>query len=215
MKLNRFLPNTFAGLAGASLWFAALSLRHADASETNAAASPATNGISIKISAGHENSPSDNYYGLPKEAFDRLTPGQVMELAQARQKTFGTERLPDMIEMIVVPVGMFSMIAVCVWLGVSGRQKRSRMLHDTLRLMIEKGQPIPPELLQPTEPQRRTNCDLRRGLIWTGVGVGLAVSLLVKHDDDVPWPLALIPLLIGIAFLTTWKIESNKNGQPK
>jgi hypothetical protein len=56
---------------------------------------------------------------------------------------------------------------------------------------------------------------LRRGLIWTGVGVGLAVSLLVKHDDDVPWPLALIPLLIGIAFLITWKIESNKNGQPK
>src|ERR1039457_3018353 len=196
MKINRFFTNTFAGLAGAGLWFASVSPGHADASATNVPASPASNGISIKINAS-----SDNYYGLPKEAFDRLTPGQVMELAQARQKTFGTERLPDMIEMIVVPVGMFSMIAVCVWLGVSGRQKRSRMLHDTLRLMIEKGQPIPPELLQPTEPQRRTNCDLRRGLIWTGVGVGLAVSLLVKHDDDVPWPLALIPLLIGIAFL--------------
>jgi hypothetical protein len=89
------------------------------------------------------------------------------------------------------------------------------MLHDTLRLMIEKGQPIPPELLQPAEPQRRTNCDLRRGLIWSGVGVGLAVSLLVKHDEDVPWPLALIPLLIGVAFLITWKIESNKNGPSK
>ena len=213
MKLNRFLPNTFAGLAGASLWFAALSLRHADASETNAAASPATNGISIKISAGHENSPSDNYYGLPKEVFDRLTPEQVMEMAQARQKTFGTERLPDMIEMIVVPVGMFSMIAVCVWLGVSGRQKRSRMLHDTLRLMIEKGQPIPPELLQPTDPQRRPRSDLRTGLVLVSIGIGVGVMLLLIHHDE--WPGALIPLLMGVAFLITWKIEANKNGQPK
>lgn len=215
MKLNRFLPNTFAGLAGASLWFAALSLRHADASETNAAASPATNSISFSISAGHQNVDGPNYYGLPKEAFDRLTPEQIMELAQAHQKTFVTEQLPETILTAVVPVTMFTFIGVCVWLGVSGRQKRSRMLHDTLRLMIEKGQPIPPELLQPTDLQRRTNCDLRRGLIWTGVGIGLVVFLLTKNRDDMPWPLALIPLLVGAAYLIAWKFEANKNGQPK
>src|SRR5271157_4106666 len=133
MKMNRLFTNTFAGLAGASLWFAAVSPRHADASETNAAASPATNGISSSISAGHQNVEGQNYYGLPKEAFDRLTPGQIMELAQAHQKTFVTEQLPDTILTAIVPAGMFTMIAVCVWLGVNGRQKRSRMLHDTLR----------------------------------------------------------------------------------
>jgi hypothetical protein len=211
MKLNRFLPNTFAGLAGVSLWFAALSLRHADASETNAAASPATNGISIKISAGHENSPSDNYYGLPKAAFDRLSPEQITELAQLHKDQNGNAL--DSISMALFPVVMFTFIGVCVWLGVSGRQKRSRMLHDTLRLMIEKGQPIPPELLQPIDRQRRPRSDLRTGLVLVSIGIGVGVMLLLIHHDE--WPGALIPLLMGVAFLITWKIEANKNGQPK
>ena len=214
MKLNRLLTNTFAGLAGASLWFATISPRHADASETNAA-SPATNSITFSLSAGHQNADGPNYYGLPKEAFDRLTPEQIMELAQAHQKTFVTEQLPDNILMILMPVVLFTFIGVCVWLGASSRLKRQRLLHETIQRMIEKGQPIPPELLQPTEPQRRTNCDLRRGLIWTGVGIGLVVFLLTKNRDDMPWPLALIPLLVGAAYLITWKFDANKNDQSK
>jgi hypothetical protein len=213
MKMNRLFTNTCAGLAGASLWFAAISPRHADASETNAAASPASNSITFKISAGHENSPADNYYGLPKEAFDRLTPEQIVELAQAHQKTFVTEQLPETILTALVPAAMFTMIAVCVWLGVNGRQKRSRMLHDTIRLMIEKGQPIPPELLQPPAPKRRPQSDLRRGLVLAGIGVGLTVWLAL--DGGNKWALGLIPLLMGLGFLVTWKVEQNKNGDSR
>jgi hypothetical protein len=208
MNTKRLFTNTFAGLAMAALWFAAVSPRHADAGETNAATSPATNGFSVNISAS-----SDNYFGLPKEAFDRLTPEQITELAQLHKDQNGN--MFDSFAMVLTPVALFTFIAVCVALGVNGRLKRNRMLHETIRLMIEKGQPIPPELLQPAEPQRRTNCDLRRGLIWSAVGVGVAVSLLVKHDNDVPWPLALIPLLIGVAYLITWRLDANKNGQPK
>jgi hypothetical protein len=211
--MRRFFTHTFAGLAGASLWFAAVGPRHADASETNAAASPATNGISIKITAGHENSLSDNSYGLPKEAFDRLTPEQIMELAQVHQKTFVTEQLPDTILTILVPVALFTFIGVCVALGVNGRLKRSRLLHDTIRLMIEKGQPIPPELLQSQDPPRRPKSDLRNGLVLVGVGVGVVVLLFMQHQNA--WPAGLIPLLMGVAFLITWKIEANKNGPSK
>jgi len=213
MKMKRLFTHTFAGLAGASFWFAAVSPRHADAAETNAAASPASNSITFKISAGHENSPADNYYGLPKEAFDRLTPEQIVELAQAHQKTFVTEQLPETILSALIPVVMFTFIGVCVWLGVNGRQKRSRMLHDTIRLMIEKGQPIPPELLQSQDPPRRPKSDLRSGLVLVGIGIGVGIFLYVQHGNV--WPAALIPLLMGVAFLITWKIEANKNGQSK
>jgi hypothetical protein len=211
MKMHRFVLNTFAGLAGASLWFAAVSPRHADAAETNAAASPATNGISIKITAGHENSPADNYFGLPKEAFDRLTPEQITELAQLHKDQNGNAL--DSISMALFPVVLFTFIGVCVWLGVSGRQKRNRMVHDTLRLMIEKGQPIPPELLQSQDPPRRPKSDLRSGLVLVGIGIGVGLFLVAQHGNA--WTAALIPLLMGVAFLITWKIESNKNGQSK
>jgi len=205
MKTNRFLSNSFAGLAGASLWFAVVSPRHADASETNAA-SPATNSFSVKISAE-----SDNYFGLPKEAFDRLTPEQITELAQLHKDQNGN--ISESVVMALFPVVMFTFIGVCVWLGVNGRQKRSRMLHETIRLLIEKGQPIPPELLQSQDPPRQPKSDLRSGLVLVGIGIGVGIFLYVQQGNV--WPAALVPLLMGVAFLITWKIESNKNGQSK
>ena len=204
--------HTFAGLAGASLWFAAVSPRHADASETNAA-SPATNSITFSLSAGHPNAGEQNYYGLPKEAFDRLTPEQIMELAQAHQKTFVTEQLPDTILTILMPFVLFTFIGVSIWLGASSRLKRQRLLHETIQRMIEKGQPIPAELLQSQDPPRRPKSDLRSGLVLIGVGIGVGIFLYVQHGNV--WTAALIPLLMGVAFLITWKIESNKNGQSK
>ena len=206
MKLNRLSTNAFAGLAGASLWFAVASPRHADASETNAAASPATNSFSVKISAE-----SDNYFGLPKEAFDRLSPEQITELAQLHKDQNGN--ISESVVMALFPVVMFSFIGVCVWLGVSSRLKRNRMLHETIRQMIDKGQPIPPELLQSQDPPRRPKSDLRSGLVLVSVGIGVGIFLFLQHENA--WPGALIPLLMGVAFLITWKIESNKNGQSK
>ncbi len=211
MKMNHFSTGTLAGLAVAGILFAATNLGHADG-DTNAASSPHTNGISIKITAGHENSPSDNYYGMPKEAFDRLSPEQIMELAKIHHETFSTEQIPDLLATILIPTAMFTMIAVCVWLGVSSRLKRNQMLHETIRQMIEKGQPIPPELLQPTD-QCRPRSDLRRGLIFVATGIGLGVWFLVQHNGV--WPVALIPLLIGVAFLITCKLESNKNRESR
>jgi len=80
-------------------------------------------------------------------------------------------------------------------------------------LMIEKGQPIPPELLQSQDPPRRPKSDLRSGLVLVGIGIGVGIFLYVQHGNV--WPAALIPLLMGVAFLITWKIEANKNGQSK
>jgi hypothetical protein len=100
-----------------------------------------------------------------------------------------------------------------VALGVSQRLKRTRLLHETLRLMIEKGQPIPAELLQSPDGLRRPRNDLRNGLVFVSIGLGLGVVLLAEQNHD--WPMALIPLLIGVALLVTRKLEHKANGQPK
>lgn len=206
--MNRFLINFYFCLAAVGLLLASASSGHAD-TQTNTATNPATNrfGLTFSIDTDHKNDGTQNYFGMPKEAFDRLSPEQIVELAQAHQKTFDTERIPELLESIMIPVAMFTMIAVCVGLGVNSRLKRSKMQHDTLRLMIEKGQPIPPELLQPQEARCRPRSDLRRGLIFIATGIGLCAFFLVQHNGI--WPVSLIPLLIGVAFLITWKLESN------
>jgi len=142
---------------------------------------------------------------LPKEAFEKLTPQEMISLVKSSQPP------PEMI--VAVTLAMFAMIIGCVALGVNQRMKRARLLHDTLRLMIEKGQPIPPELLQTPDGFRRPRNDLRNGMVLIGIGVGLGAWLLAEHDTD--WPMALIPLLIGVAFLIARKLDSNQNGRPK
>jgi hypothetical protein len=90
-------------------------------------------------------------------------------------------------------------------------QERQRML-ETVRIAIEKGEPMPDNITEaisrsakmplPVSPQR----DLRTGIIWLGVGVGLAaMGVLLGYDDpDAVYPMigiACFPAFIGLAFI--------------
>src|SRR5207302_845995 len=62
-------------------------------------------------------------------------------------------------------------VAVILYFGFS----KSRMQHRTIRMLAEKGQPIPPALLAPPAPAVRQRSDVRRGVVLTMVGLGLMV----------------------------------------
>jgi Domain of unknown function (DUF6249) len=101
---------------------------------------------------------------------------------------------------LVSVVAPFFFVFLIIAAFLFARYRRNRMLHETLRVMIEKGVPIPPELIMPQgrSVRRGTRCDLRYGLIMIGLGVGLLVLSL---------RIAWIALFIGAAFLLTWLIE--------
>jgi len=144
-------------------------------------------------------------HSLPDEVLARLSPEQIVELEKSRRQNPPVE--------ILVPISFFGAVVLIMCLVVGLKLKRNKLLHETMRAMIDKGQPIPPELLQPHEPKRRPKSDLRRGLVLVGVGIGLTVWLLLGGGRE--WALGLIPLLMGLGFLVTWKVEQNKNGDPK
>ena len=202
---SRATANGFAALIIAGALFCCGAPRALAADDTNVPASPPKHGLSIGFNVGPENTGGTNYYGLPKEAFEKLTPQEMIGLVKSSE--------PPAEMIVFVTLGMFGMIVGCVALGVNQKMKRARLLHDTLRLMIEKGQPIPPELLQSPDGFRRQRNDLRNGLVLICIGIGLGVWLLVDNDHD--WPISLIPLLVGIAFLVARKLEPNQNGGPK
>jgi hypothetical protein len=57
--------------------------------------------------------------------------------------------------------------------------KNRQLQHETIRLMLEKGQPVPPELfLEKQEPRKKHN-DFRSGLLWMAVSVGWYVCFAV------------------------------------
>src|SRR5213080_823472 len=104
--------------------------------------------------------------------------------------------------LIVATIGIFALIG-------------NRMRQRTIRMMVEKGQPVPAELLAPEVRRVRRRSDVRRGVIWTMVGLGLMVWLAAVNDwEGGVWSFGLIPFLIGLGYLIVWKLENKKDVPP-
>jgi Flp pilus assembly protein TadB len=103
---------------------------------------------------------------------------------------------------IVVMIGIFSIIA-------------TRMRQRTIRMMVEKGQPVPAELLAPATRSIRRRSDVRRGVVWAMVGLGMMIFFGAVNDwEGGVWSLGLIPFLIGLGYLLVWKLEGKKDIPP-
>jgi Domain of unknown function (DUF6249) len=104
--------------------------------------------------------------------------------------------------LIVIMIGIFALLV-------------SRSRQRTIRMLVEKGQPVPAELLAPATRSVRQRSDMRRGVVWTMVGLGLMVWLAAVNDwEGGAWSLGLIPFLIGLGYLIVWKLENKKDIPP-
>ena len=101
-------------------------------------------------------------------------------------------------------------VAVIMYFGFS----KTRALHRTVRLMVEKGQPVPEALLNPP-PAQRQRSDMRRGVVLVMIGLGLMIFLAAVNDwEGGAWSIGLIPFLIGAGYLLVWKLEGKKDSAP-
>jgi Domain of unknown function (DUF6249) len=102
-------------------------------------------------------------------------------------------------------------VAVIMYFGFS----KNRMMHRTIRMMVEKGQPVPPALLAPPPPALRQRSDIRRGVVLMMVGLGLMLFLGAVNDwEGGAWAVGIIPFLIGVGYLLVWKLEGRKGIPP-
>ena len=98
-------------------------------------------------------------------------------------------------------IGMTLVLSLIVWFGY----KMKREVQNTIRTAIEKGDSLSPELIQnlvspPISPKR----DLRRGVIWSVVAIGIALFGVVLGEEDAVRPMlgiAMFPLSVGVGFL--------------
>jgi hypothetical protein len=126
-------------------------------------------------------------------------------------------------EGILIPISLFAMIAAIVILPRYFRSQERQKMAEAMRAAIEKGQNVSPDFmdamssnvrsidLTPT-PQR----DLRTGIIWLGVAMGLvALGLIVgiEEPDASYWFLgfAAFPGFIGAAFIVLGLLNKPKS----
>lgn len=127
-------------------------------------------------------------------------------------------------EEILVPLGLFAMIAAIVIVPRYFRSLERQKLQDTLRAAVERGEPIPPEIVQAmTQPVKESKAafrhpdqDLRQGIVWLAVGLGLALMgyFMGFNEPDathVMLGIAAIPGFIGLAFIVLWAVGRRKS----
>jgi hypothetical protein len=144
---------------------------------------------------------------LTPEILEKLDPDSLAEILLTRAEggifDAGVERSVIQQVEIVVPVAFFLTILLVVISTLVLRFRRHAQTQETLRLMIEKGAEIPPELLTPPVSQYG---DLRRGLILMGVGLSLSLLIgLVEGFGSGSWAVGLIPAFIGASYLIVWR----------
>jgi len=132
----------------------------------------------------------------------------------------------ELTDVLIVGTIFASLVAIIV--GPSWLKSRDRReVQQTVRAAIEKGQPLPPEVIDSLSKEATRNLpsrsrDLRQGVIWLAVGVGLAAFGLISEmswgSDGWEGPnfggivgIAAIPATIGVAFIVLSFFNKNKD----
>ena len=115
-------------------------------------------------------------------------------------------------EELIPLAGIVMIVAIVlgpIWLAGRYRSEERARMHETLRMAFDKGQTLPPEIVESLvqEKARPTpERDLRGGVIWLAVGLGLAIFgwVVGYEEDDARYLLmgmSAIPALVGIALI--------------
>jgi hypothetical protein len=116
----------------------------------------------------------------------------------------------EMQEDVIIPIAIFGVIALIVWMSLFFAAKRRLEAFKTLRLAIEKGQPLTPNALESMARLRSPIADLRWGIVWIAIAAGFGsfatiISFGGGGDGDevrrALYGIASFPLFIGLAFL--------------
>jgi hypothetical protein len=141
--------------------------------------------------------------------------------------------IENLIDELVPIFGIFMIIAIVIgplWIRSYFAARERAQMHETLRVAYEKGQPVPPELIEKltaatprqnyggsSSSQGGADADLRRAIVLIAVGLGLGglgAGLFWGFMYVSPIPAGIIggsvggagaiPGFIGLAYLVLW-----------
>lgn len=114
---------------------------------------------------------------------------------------------------LLIPHAVFLLIGLIIWMALYFRHKGKVEIQQTIRLAMDKGNQLTPELItrlgkRPRHPQR----DLRFATACIAIALGLALMGFLVPDPSnnafqATLALAAIPLMIGLAYLVMYRLS--------
>lgn len=120
---------------------------------------------------------------------------------------------------VFIPIVFFLIIGAIVLVPAWLKSRERLEMQTTLRAAIDKGQPVPPEVIEALTRNVKVAptslSDLRAGIVWVAVGLGFGLfGYFVSFEErDFQFPamgIAAIPVMIGLAFIVLSFINPNK-----
>lgn len=111
----------------------------------------------------------------------------------------------------LVPIAMFAAIALIFFIVLYFKHRSRADMQQTIRLALERGNELTPEIINRLgEPEPSKNKDLRLGLIWLALALGLALCGFAVPEptgDALRGCLAgaAFPLALGLAYMIMWR----------
>jgi hypothetical protein len=114
----------------------------------------------------------------------------------------------------LIPIALFAAIALIFFIVLYFRHRSRAEMQQTIRLALERGTELTPEIINRLgEPEPGKNKDLRLGLIWMALAVGLALCGFAAPDPSGNalrgcLAGAAFPFAIGVAYMIMWQYGS-------
>jgi hypothetical protein len=117
------------------------------------------------------------------------------------EPTANTEPTALSISIWILMSWLFFLILISIPFYFNHKKIKEHQL--IIRNLIEKGQEIPKELMASSSKPGRS--DLHKGVILIALGTGVLIVLLSLEIGNNYWTIGLIPMLLGIAYLISFK----------
>lgn len=138
--------------------------------------------------------------------------------------------MEDFIPLVAI-LSVFGSITAIIFGPTYLKFRERRETQETVRRAIDKGQDLPPEVLDALTRDVTKNLpsrtrDIRRGIIWIATGVGISAFSLINqanwghggwdHEEGLVVSggllgIAAIPITIGLAYLILSFFNKNKD----
>ena len=128
----------------------------------------------------------------------------------------GVSQLILIAVIVAFPMFILAIVASALYF----KHQRQKLWHETARLALEKGQPLPPMSPEKKFDHERQNLnqhDLRAGLILIAAGAGIFLFFNAVAGPQVAY-LGVIPGFVGVALLLhsiITKLSAPKNSDSK
>ena len=114
-----------------------------------------------------------------------------------------------------MPLNGFGVVIIClvpflfagtiIVVNVRAKKEESKRKYDLYTKSLEMGQTVPEHFFD--EPKKvNPSSNLKRGILWLVIGLGLVISFLVIHEKD-GLILGIVPAFVGVGYLLVHFLE--------